>query len=49
LINNRLVILVSNGAAATQLKYTKTEILTKLRQRGLWEITTITIKVSADS
>ena len=42
---NRLVILVSNGATATQLRFSKTDILTRLRQHGLWEIATIEIKV----
>ncbi len=42
---NRLTILVSNGAAATQLRFSKTAILTCLRQQGLWEIATIEIKV----
>ena len=44
--NNKLAILVTNGATATQLKFGKTAILSSLRQLGFWEIAIIEIKVS---
>ena len=45
LSNNRLIVLVDNGSAATQLRYLKTDLLNKLRNLGCWEIATIDIKV----
>ncbi len=43
--NNQLSLIINNAAAATQLRFIKTELLNQLRQNGLWEISSITIKV----
>ncbi len=43
--NNQLSLHIDNASVATQLRFIKTEMLTKLRKNGLWEIANITVKV----
>ncbi len=45
ILKNQLSLLTDNASTATQLRFVKTEVLTQLRQSGLWNLSNISIKV----
>ncbi len=49
ILKNQLSLLTNNASSATQLRFVKTEILSQLRQSGLWNLSNITIKVDPNS